>query len=62
MEEVFEIADKLEVLRDGRYIDTVDARNTDRDRIISMMVGREIKDLLHISPTLEQLLHEKASD
>ena len=26
MEEVFEIADKLEVLRDGRYIDTVDAR------------------------------------
>ncbi len=45
MEEVFEIADKLEVLRDGKYIDTVDARNTDRDHIISMMVGREIKDM-----------------
>ena len=45
MEEVFEIADKLEVLRDGRYIDTVDARQVDRDQIISMMVGREIKDM-----------------
>ena len=45
MEEVFEIADRLEVLRDGEYIDTVDARTTDRDSIISMMVGREIKDM-----------------
>ena len=45
MEEVFEIADRLEVLRDGEYIGTVNAKETDRDRIISMMVGREIKDM-----------------
>ena len=30
MEEVFEIADRLGVLRDGEYIDTVDAKKTDR--------------------------------
>ncbi|NLD58861.1 MAG: sugar ABC transporter ATP-binding protein [Clostridiales bacterium] len=45
MEEVFEVADRLTVLRDGRYIDTVDARATDREAIISMMVGREIRDM-----------------
>ena len=45
MEEVFEIADRLEVLRDGEYIGVVDAKQTDRDHIISMMVGREIKDM-----------------
>ena len=45
MEEVFEIADRLEVLRDGEFIGVVDAKQTDRDRIISMMVGREIKDM-----------------
>lgn len=45
MEEVFEIADRLTVLRDGEYIDTVSARETDRNQIISMMVGREIRDM-----------------
>ena len=45
MEEVFEIADRLEVLRDGEYIGEVNAHNTGRDEIISMMVGREIKDM-----------------
>ena len=45
MEEVFEIADRLTVLRDGQYIGTVDAKETDRNRIISMMVGREITEM-----------------
>ena len=45
MEEVFEIADRLTVLRDGQYIGTVSAKETDRNEIISMMVGREITDM-----------------
>ncbi len=45
MEEVFAVADRLTVLRDGRFIGTVDAREASRDQIISMMVGREIKDV-----------------
>ncbi len=45
MEEVFEIADRLTVLRDGEYIGTVSAKEVDRNQIISMMVGREIRDM-----------------
>ena len=45
MEEVFEIADRLTVLRDGQYIGSVPAQETDRNQIISMMVGREIREM-----------------
>ena len=45
MEEVFEIANRLTVLRDGQYIGTVNAADTDRNQIIAMMVGREISDM-----------------
>ncbi len=43
--EVFRIADEVSVLRDGRMVgsDTVD--RMDRDRLISMMVGRELTQL-----------------
>ncbi|OIQ62627.1 sugar ABC transporter ATP-binding protein [Neomoorella thermoacetica] len=43
LEEVFEIADRITVLRDGKYIGTLEAKETDADNIIKMMVGREIK-------------------
>ncbi len=45
LEEVFEIADRLTILRDGELIGSVMTRETDRDQIISMMVGREIRDM-----------------
>ena len=45
MQEVFAIADRLTVLRDGQLIGTVSARETTRDQIISMMVGREVRDM-----------------
>ena len=45
MEEVFQIADRLMVLRDGKFIGCVDAKNSSRGEIISMMVGREITDM-----------------
>jgi len=45
LEEVFEIADRATVLRDGRYIGTLDKDGITRDRLISMMVGRELSTI-----------------
>ncbi len=42
LEELKQISDRVTVMRDGRYIDTVPTRDVTLDRIISMMVGRTI--------------------
>lgn len=44
LEEVFEIADRITVLRDGRQVGDVGASRIDRRRLIEWMVGREIED------------------
>jgi inositol transport system ATP-binding protein len=45
MDEIFEIADTITVLRDGKYIGTHPASELTRDTLIAMMVGREIRDM-----------------
>jgi inositol transport system ATP-binding protein len=45
MNEVFAIADEVSVLRDGRYVGTHLAAEIDRERLIRMMVGREITQM-----------------
>ena len=45
MEEISEIADRITVLRDGKWIGTDAAERLDKDKIIRMMVGREIKEV-----------------
>ena len=45
LEEVFAIADRVTVLRDGRSVATRDGREVARDEVISLMVGREVNDL-----------------
>lgn len=42
LEEALSIADRITVLRDGRKVQTVRAKETTRDDIVRMMVGREI--------------------
>jgi ribose transport system ATP-binding protein len=42
LEELKQISDRITVMRDGRYIDTVQTQEVAIDRIISMMVGRTI--------------------
>lgn len=42
MEELKQISDRVTVMRDGHYIDTVNTKDITIDRIISMMVGRTI--------------------
>lgn len=44
LNEVFKISDRITVLRDGRTICTEDARNLNEDKIISLMVGRELTE------------------
>ncbi|MBI2789115.1 MAG: sugar ABC transporter ATP-binding protein [Elusimicrobia bacterium] len=45
LEEVFELADRITVLRDGSTVATLDRAKTDVSAVIRHMVGREIKDL-----------------
>ncbi len=45
MDELFEISDRITVLRDGRYIGTLATADTDRKTLIRMMVGREITEI-----------------
>lgn len=44
MEEILRISDDVTVMRDGRWIDTKPASELTIDKIIKMMVGRELKD------------------
>ena len=45
LNEVFELADRVTVLRDGGYIGTQDVKDTRESELISMMVGRTIDNL-----------------
>ncbi|MGO4108345.1 sugar ABC transporter ATP-binding protein [Paenibacillus sp. YAF4_2] len=44
MDELKRITDRITVMRDGRYIDTVPTAAVTNEQIIAMMVGREIYD------------------
>lgn len=44
MEEVFRLADRITVLRDGRFVRTDAAADLDRDTLIRSMVGRDVVD------------------
>jgi len=51
MEEVFEIADRVTVLRDGRWISTRQVSDVTPDLAIRDMVGRVLEDLFRRTPT-----------
>ena len=42
MEEIFELCDRITILRDGTYVDTKNICDIDIDDIVRMMIGREI--------------------
>lgn len=42
MEEIFELCDRITVLRDGSYIGTEEIKDIDMNDIVKMMIGREI--------------------
>jgi ribose transport system ATP-binding protein len=44
LEEIMNICDRITVLRDGQYIDTLKVEDTNIDHLVSLMVGREVED------------------
>jgi ABC-type sugar transport system, ATPase component len=49
LEEIFAIADRVSVMRDGKYIVTKNVSDTNRDELIALMVGRELKKIYPVS-------------
>ena len=45
LDEVFQISDRITVLRDGRTVGTEATRDLDKGRVIARMVGREVGDI-----------------
>ncbi|MGB4658780.1 MAG: sugar ABC transporter ATP-binding protein [Mobilitalea sp.] len=44
LDELFAITDSITIMRDGCYVDTVETASTSRDELITLMVGRTLKD------------------
>lgn len=42
MEEIFEMCERITILRDGQYVDTKYIKDIDMDDVVQMMIGREI--------------------
>src|ERR1700761_3855779 len=57
LEEIFQLCDRLTVIKDGRWVATRSVGEVTRDELITLMVGR---DLSHLFPPHEQprALHE----
>ena len=45
LEEIFELSQHITILKDGTYVDTVETANFDKQRLVNLMVGRELTDL-----------------
>ena len=58
MDEVFKLADRISVLRDGRLVGTSPASELNPAKLIQLMVGRELADIfpVRLPPTDEVLL------
>lgn len=48
MEEIFEISDRVTVLKDGTKAGTVQTKETNEDELINMMVGRNVENMYDI--------------
>ncbi|MDQ0338328.1 ribose transport system ATP-binding protein [Caldalkalibacillus uzonensis] len=57
MDELKRITDRITVMRDGCYVDTVNTQEVSIDEIVAMMVGREIK--YSFKPKIERVSNEK---
>lgn len=44
MEEIFRLSDRTTVIRDGKYIQTLNTADTNKQELIKLMVGRELND------------------
>ena len=44
MDEVFQITERVTVLRDGQYVATLNTADTNRQQLVNLMVGRELNE------------------
>ncbi|MBI0155695.1 sugar ABC transporter ATP-binding protein [Gilliamella sp. M0364] len=61
MDELFTITDRITVIRDGSYIDTVNTKQTNIDELVKLMVGRNLNNYYqrHYQQNGERLLEVK---
>ena len=52
LDEIFRIADRVTVMRDGKIVDTLPISELDEDALVRLMVGREISNL-YPKPSVE---------
>jgi len=45
LDEIFRIADRVTVMRDGKIVDTLPVNELDEDKLVRLMVGREVANL-----------------
>ncbi len=45
LDEIFRISDRVTVMRDGRIVDTLPTRELDEEKLVRLMVGREVGNL-----------------
>ena len=45
LEEIFELCDRVTVMKDGEYVDTLNTSDIDKTALINKMIGRELSDL-----------------
>jgi ribose transport system ATP-binding protein len=61
LEEIFATCDRVTILKDGEWIDTMEVAKTDQDTIITKMVGRKVGEMYSIRhrPRGEKVLEVK---
>jgi ribose transport system ATP-binding protein len=56
LEEIFELADRISILKDGKFQGTFDAAEISRNQLISKMVGRELSSMKTMTSKLDEVL------
>src|SRR5215204_1306372 len=56
LEEIFAIADRITVLKNGEYVATVPAAGTTTDDLVQLMVGRQIEEVFPPKPPVSEVL------
>ena len=50
IEEIFGLADRITILRDGKHVETNELANLTRDAVVQRMVGRQLADIYNYAP------------
>ncbi|WP_298035460.1 sugar ABC transporter ATP-binding protein [uncultured Dysosmobacter sp.] len=51
MEEVFRITERISVLRDGQFVQSLNTKDTNRQELVKLMVGRELNESFPVRKT-----------